>query len=213
MHITKFGHSCFLVEEGNARILFDPGFWSEDISHLTNLGALFISHEHQDHTDPTQIKNVLAANPLIKIFTNPGVGKVLTDNNIPWTKFVNGEKVMVQDVLVEAVGEQHAPLYPGFSAEKVHNTGFLIAEKLFYPGDSFAEPNRPVEILALPVCAPWLKMSEALDYAKKINPKICFPVHDGMLKHTGPFHKMPQILLGEAEITVIVPEIGKSFNI
>ena len=44
MLITKFGHSCFLVEEGSARLLVDPGNWSEDISGLKNIEALFISH-------------------------------------------------------------------------------------------------------------------------------------------------------------------------
>lgn len=211
MQITKFGHSCFLVVEGSARILFDPGMWSEDVSGITNLDALFLSHEHQDHTDPAQIKKVLASNPEIKIFTNPGVGKVLTEKNIPWIEFVNGQTQNIKGVTVEAIGEKHAEIYPGFPI--VDNTCFFINGRLFYPGDSFTLPNKPVEILALPVCAPWLKMSEALDFAKKVNPKTCFPVHDGMLKHTGPFHKLPQMVLGEAGINVIVPGIGVSFSV
>lgn len=213
MNITKLGHSCFLVEEADGRILIDPGVWSEDISNLKNIDALFLSHEHQDHTDPERIKILLANNPALKIFTNPGVGKILTGANISWIEFTNGQKQTVKELEIEAFGENHAEIYPGVPAGKVQNTGFLIANRLFYPGDSFVEPNRPIEILALPVCAPWLKMSEALDYAKRVNPKMCFPVHDGMLKHTGPFHKLPQIVLGEAGITVLIPEIGVIFSV
>lgn len=211
MHITKLGHSCLLIQEGEARILIDPGVWSEDVSGITNLDALFISHEHPDHTDSERVAVLLLNNPNLKIFTNPGVGQVLTAANIPWTTFVHGEVQNVNDLSIEAVGEKHAEIYPNFPI--VHNTGFLIDDRFFYPGDSFVIPDKPVEILALPVCAPWLKMADALDYAKKINPKICFPVHDGMLKHAGPFHKLPRMVLGEENIKVLIPEIGISFSV
>lgn len=53
MKITYYGHSCFLVEENNSRILFDPyedgsvpGFTlSKDIC----VDAVYCSHEHADH--------------------------------------------------------------------------------------------------------------------------------------------------------------------
>lgn len=209
MQITKFGHSCFLVEKGNSRILFDPGTWSEDVSNLKNIDALFLSHEHQDHTDPERIKILLANNSQLKIYTNSGVGKVLDETNIPWTEFTNGQKQTINGLEVEAIGEKHAEIYPSFPI--VDNTGFLIGGRLFYPGDSFTVPNKPVEILALPVCAPWLKSAEAIEYAKKINPKMYFPVHDAMLKFPGPFHKLPQMILGQAGIAALTPEVGKLF--
>ncbi len=212
MHITKFGHSCLFIEEDNVRILIDPGTWSEDVSKLDAIDALFLSHEHQDHTDPERIKILLANNAELKIFTNPGVGKILTDNTIAWNVFVHGQTQNINGVMVEAFGEKHASIYPSYPAESVHNTGFLIDGRLWYPGDSLTEPNRPVEILALPVCAPWLKMAEALDYAQAINPKVCFPVHDGMLKHTGPFHRLPKAVLEPLGIQFLIPEVGVSFD-
>ncbi|MBP9694894.1 MAG: MBL fold metallo-hydrolase [Candidatus Magasanikbacteria bacterium] len=30
MRITKFGHSCLLVEENDVRVLIDPGAFSND---------------------------------------------------------------------------------------------------------------------------------------------------------------------------------------
>lgn len=211
MLITKFGHSCFLVEEGSARFLVDPGNWSEDISELKNIDALFLSHEHQDHSDPEKIKTLVQNNSEMVIYTNPGVGKILTENNLTWTEFTNGQSILIKNVSIEAVGEQHAEIYPGLFKTPVLNTGFLFGNKLYYPGDSFTVPNKSVEILALPVCAPWSKTVEVIDFAKSVEPKVCFPVHDGMLKHSGPFYRIPQMFLESAGIQMLVPEIGQTF--
>lgn len=37
MRLTKFGHSCLLVEEGGARVLLDPGSFSEGFEELDGL--------------------------------------------------------------------------------------------------------------------------------------------------------------------------------
>ena len=58
-----------------------------------------------------------------------------------------------------------------------------------------AKPGKPVEVLALPVAGPWLKISETIEYAKQVNPKICFPVHDGMMSITGFLYKLLEIIL------------------
>lgn len=212
MQITKFGHSCFLVEEGSARFLVDPGTWSEDISDLTNIDALFISHEHQDHIDLEKIKTLVPNNPEMIIYTNAGVGKILTENNFKWTEFTGGQKIMISGFSVEAIGEYHAEIYPGLFNSLLLNTGFLFANKLYYPGDSFTLPNKPVEILALPVCAPWSKIAEVIDFAKAIKPTVCFPVHDAMLKNPGPFYRIPQLFIEPEGIKMLIPEIGQVFE-
>ena len=53
MKITYYGHSCFLVEENNSRILFDP-YEDESVPGLTlskdiSVDAVYCSHEHADH--------------------------------------------------------------------------------------------------------------------------------------------------------------------
>jgi hypothetical protein len=52
-----------------------------------------------------------------------------------------------------------------------------------------------------------MKISEAIDYAKLLKPKICFPVHDGMLKYTGPTRGVPERYLKLAGIEFVdIPE-------
>jgi L-ascorbate metabolism protein UlaG (beta-lactamase superfamily) len=62
------------------------------------------------------------------------------------------------------------------------NTGYMVAEKFYFPGDNFHNPGKPVDVLALPVAGPWMKMSEAIDFAKQIKARTAFGVHDGMIQ-------------------------------
>jgi hypothetical protein len=50
------------------------------------------------------------------------------------------------------------------------------------------------------VSGPWLKVSDAVDYAKKIAPKIAFAVHDGMLSDAAPFSGNIQKIFEGSEI-------------
>ena len=52
--------------------------------------------------------------------------------------------------------------------------------------------------MALPVAGPWMKLEEAIEYAKAVKPKVIFPVHDGMLRQgqeLGPTRRIPTMLL------------------
>ena len=75
-------------------------------------------------------------------------------------------------------------------------TGFFIDKRLFYPGDAFYNPGKPVGILALPVAGPWSRVRDFMKYVLEVKPKICFPVHDGMLDpNFGTCHRVPAAVL------------------
>lgn len=208
MEITKFGHSCLLVEEGDARILIDPGAYSEGHKELTSLDAVFITHEHPDHCDPESLKSLLNNNPGLVIYTNSGVGKKLEEAGIAYTLCEDGAIQNIKGLSVEAFGKQHAEIYS--TMPQVENTGYFVGGRLFTPGDSVeTTPSKPVEILALPVVAPWMRSAMAIDFAKTINPKACFPIHDGFLKFGGPFHALPEKILTPLGIQWMVLENGK----
>ena len=205
MKITKFGHSCLFVEQGEARILIDPGAWSEGHTNLTNLDAILITHEHQDHCDIASLQILKKQNPNAIILTNSDVGKKLSGVGIEFEVFEGGSTHEIHGLYVEAVGRDHAIIY---GKSPCQNTGYFVGGRLYHPGDSFHLPDRPIELLALPVCAPWLKTNEVIDFAIAIQPKTAFPIHDGMLKHVGAFHKRPQMMLEEREVQWQVLEPG-----
>lgn len=207
MVITKFGHSCILVEEGSARILIDPGDKSSGHTDIDDLDAVCITHEHGDHCDIPSLQAILARNPSAGIYTNAGVGKKLEDAGISFQILEDGQSAIVEGAIIEAYGKDHALIYE--TIPMIRNTGYFIAGRFFYPGDTvMTVPSKQIEILALPIVAPWLKLSEALDYARKINPKICFPVHDGIAK-PGTFEKHPKNILPQFGIDVVILENGK----
>lgn len=75
------------------------------------------------------------------------------------------------------------------------NTGFLIGGEFFHPGDALDVVPKNVRVLALPVAGPWLKISEPIDYALKMKPAVCFPIHDGGLKYSGLSQALPKEIL------------------
>lgn len=193
MKITKIGHCCLVIEENGLSIMTDPGGWSTTQSEIKNIDVILITHEHPDHLHIDSLKAVLANNPLATIYTNKAVGRILNEAGIHYQQIKHGDSITIKAIAIEGYGTKHAQIHP--SITPVENTGYMIANKLFYPGDAFTNPGKPVEILALPVAGPWLKISEVANYAKSIKPKICFPVHDAMIKLTDWLHGITKIIL------------------
>jgi len=207
MKITKFGHCCLLVKEKGLRILTDPGSYSTAQNDIKDIDVIPITHEHNDHFHIPSLKNCIRNNPKARIFTNKGVGKLLDAEGIKYELLEDGQDALVKNVKIEGVGHDHAPLY---KTSPCINTGYFISNRLFYPGDSLYNPRKKVEILALPVAGPWLKLPEAIDYALEINPKKCFPVHDGGLKQIGSTNRIPPTILEPKGIRFVIIEEGKT---
>ncbi|KKQ39112.1 MAG: Beta-lactamase domain protein [Candidatus Magasanikbacteria bacterium GW2011_GWA2_37_8] len=211
MKITKFGHCCLLIEENGVRILTDPGMYSSGQDNVKNIDIVLITHDHQDHLHIDSLKKVLENNPQVKIITNKSVGELLNQKNISYEAVEDGQSFSFKNVLIEAFGKEHAIIYS--TLPSMANTGYFINNKLFYPGDAFTNPGKPVDILALPVAGPWTKLSDAINYAKEINPKQCFPIHDGILKSPGASHTIPPPILESVGIKFIVLEIDKEVEV
>ena len=195
MKIKKLGH-CFLqIEHKGKRILTDPGAYSEGYEDVKNVDIILITHEHLDHIHIPALEIICKNNPDAKIITNKGVGAILEEKKINFHLLAGGDSENIKEIMFEAVGTKHQEIYKEIG--QVENTGYLIDEKLFYPGDAFTLINKPVDILALPVEAPWMKISEAIEYALAIKPKVCFPVHDGRLRQDriGLNHMIPSKVL------------------
>ena len=87
---------------------------------------------------------------------------------------------------ITVVGEKHAVIHPDLP--RIDNSGFVIQVgdvRLFHPGDALTPPGVEVDVLLLPVHAPWNKMSEVVDYAREVGATRSVAVHDGLLNDTG----------------------------
>ncbi len=174
MRITRFGHSCVLVEDGDARVLLDPGIFSAGFEDLRGLTGVLITHQHADHLDLGRLTPLLEANPDAVLHTDSGsdVG------DLPRTVVGHGD-VLELGVRVSVHGTDHAVIHPDLPG--VPNVGYLVGS-FFTPGDALTVPDADVEVLGLPTDAPWLKLSEAVGLLRDVRPHTAFPVHDGVLK-------------------------------
>lgn len=197
MRITKLGHCCLLIEEGGKRILTDPGSYTIDThGALTDIDYILYTHEHSDHYHQDSLQALRQRNPQAAVYANTSVSALLATVEIPHTCVNDGDRVDLGGIAVVGRGIEHAEMHA--SIPHSANTGYLIGDRLWYPGDAFTDPGVAVEVLALPVAGPWMKISEAIDYALTLKPKIAFPVHDGI--HFGSAHTLPAKLLPPAGI-------------
>ena len=192
------------------RILTDPGIYATVQNNTCNIDMVLVTHEHQDHLHVDSVKEILKNNPHAKVVTNKSVGVLLEKAGIAFSVVEDGESFVEKEVLIEGFGTHHALLHS--SIPPIQNTGYFIANRFFYPGDAFTNPGKHVEVLALPVAGPWLKLPEAIDYAVELNPKVCFPVHDGILKQVGSTNLIPLKVLEPRGIRFSVLEIGKEYD-
>jgi len=158
----------------------DPGSYTIDEQiKETDIDIILITHEHSDHLHIESLKKVLEANSNATVITNARVGKLLDEANIKYQILPEKTATEIFGVELEAHNCKHEEIFEELG--QVQNTGYFISKRLFYPGDAFYNPGKRVEILALPVAGPWSRVRDFMKYVLDVKPKICFPVHDGML--------------------------------
>jgi L-ascorbate metabolism protein UlaG (beta-lactamase superfamily) len=190
MRLTHLGHSCLLVESAQVRVLLDPGGFSAGFEHLVGLDAVVITHQHPDHVDIGRLPGVLAANPDAVLLVEPETADQLgsrTDLPVPVTRFSTGDELTLGGARLTAVGGVHAVIHP--EVPLVGNVGLLIRADgeptLFHPGDSYDTAPPGVDVLALPLNAPWAKVSETVQFTRAVAPGRFLPIHDGLLTPSG----------------------------
>lgn len=204
MKITKFGHCCLLIEDKGVRVLTDPGGYTTAQNEIKNIDVVLITHEHSDHFHIESVKEILKNNPEVLIVTNTSVNELLKKENILNAKIVeDGESFEYKGIILNGHGKEHVEIYKDIS--KVINTGYFIGERLYYPGDAYFNPGKPVEILLLPVQGPWCRVKDSIEFALELKPKIAIPVHDGQLNNFG-FRS-----IYNGAISVVLPQNNISF--
>lgn len=179
MQITRFGHAAILVEAADTRILIDPGAFSVDeVFELDGLDAIVVTHQHPDHLDQGRTPALLARNPDAVLLCDPETAAVVDFGD--WTENSDGLETTVKGLTLRGVGSQHAVILP--TIPRIGNVGVLVSADeqptLFHPGDSYEYAPEDVDVLALPLSAPWAKTSETVDFVQRVSPTTLFPIHD-----------------------------------
>lgn len=210
MHLTHYGHACVLVDTGSARLLFDPGTFSTGFETLDGLDAILVTHQHFDHVDADALRTLLRANPDAALVTDGQTAEQL--DGIDARTAAPGDVLALGGAEVTVVGSgDHAQIHPDIPL--VANNGYLVDGALLHPGDAYVPPG--VEELApllLPSGAPWLKVSEAVDYLRAVAPRTVVPIHEGTLANPALHYRFFDDL-GPAATTLLVPDREKAITV
>jgi len=193
MELTKYEHACFTIEKDGKLLIVDPGVYTNDLQTPENVVAVVVTHEHADHFDPAALDAIIAHNPKAIIIAEKTITEKLSE--LPTATVEPGDKYTVPPFMFEFFGGEHALIHS--SMPVIGNLGVMINDTVYYPGDSFTLPNKPVDVLALPISAPWLKLGDTMDYLIAIKPRLAFPTHDALLSPIGkslPDNMLPNLM-------------------
>ncbi|MBE7163156.1 MAG: MBL fold metallo-hydrolase [Williamsia herbipolensis] len=184
MEITKLEHACLVVRKDGAALVVDPGNYTRPVD-VTGAVGVVITHEHPDHVTPEQLRRVLDQNPGIPVMGPAGVAAALAESvpEVVVDVVTDGDVRTVGPFALTFHGTRHQLIHS--TVPVVDNTGVMVDGRFFYPGDAYTDPGVPVEVLATPVGAPWLKVAEMMDYVAALRPGTTFPTHERTLSDAG----------------------------
>ena len=101
-----------------------------------------------------------------------------------------GKVLKIGGARVTVGGGDHALIHP--EIPQAVNVTYLVevdGGSVFHPGDSFdvpaALPEGGLDVLLVPVSAPWLKTGEFIDFARSVPAGLVVPIHDVFLSEIG----------------------------
>jgi L-ascorbate metabolism protein UlaG (beta-lactamase superfamily)/catechol 2,3-dioxygenase-like lactoylglutathione lyase family enzyme len=172
MRLTRWSHSCVVLEAEGRTVVLDPGVWSEPRA-LDGADAVLVTHEHSDHVDVERLRATA-----LPVWAPRGSDL----GGVPFTPLDSGQTVEVAGFEVRTFGAGHAPIVP--SQEVCANLGYVVTadgESVYHPGDALAVPDVPVATLLVPMQASWLKTDEAIAFLRAVRATRAVGIHDGQV--------------------------------
>ena len=175
MQLTKFVHSCVLIEHEGKTVLFDPGIFSWnsgliDLSQFPQLDTIVVSHKHPDHCAEVFVRALVERFPDARWFAPSDAHEDLSAWGVRAMSSQSQEGIDIIEI-------DHAPVEP-FS----NQVGNLITHwngLVTQPGDTH-ELDITKDVLFLPIQAPWGTTIRALKLALELKPRFVLPIHDWM---------------------------------
>jgi L-ascorbate metabolism protein UlaG (beta-lactamase superfamily) len=181
MLIRKHEHAFLELVNNGQTLLIDPGMYSAQLPQLTNVVGIVFTHIHDDHSFIPHTKKLIEAFPAVKLYGPMDVVTKLA--GFDCQAVYHGDHLEISEFSLDFFGDLHQEIHR--SIPLVQNVGVLVNSKLYYPGDSYTPSEYPFEILACPSSAPWMKISDLIDFIELVKPRRTFATHNALLSEHG----------------------------
>lgn len=210
--IVWLGHSSFLIQLENKKILTDPCFSTPPlmrritkapfkIKDMGHIDYMLISHGHHDHLDTKTIKSAghFISNALVPL----KMGKLIrrTNRHIKIQEAAWYQKYETEDVEVFLMPAHHWHKRTPFDINSVLWGSFVIkggSKTIYFAGDSgynthfkeIAKIFGPIDIAIMPINPPYIiggshmTHQETILALKELDAKTVIPMHYGTFKLT-----------------------------
>lgn len=210
MKLTKFMHSCVLVEHDDKAVLFEPGIFSWNsglvqVASMPMLDRVVVSHKHPDHCAEPFVRELAKVFPDAQWFAPSDTHEELRSWGVQNVTNQSSEELQVIEL-------NHAPVEP--FAEPVQNLVTHWNEVVTHPGDTH-DLLETKDVLLLPVQAPWGTTIRAVNLALELKPKYILPIHDWMWRdewRETSYDRLAALFAG-SQTTFLRPVDGQPFEV
>lgn len=184
--ISWLGHDGFKIK--NAKTLYvDP----YEIKSGEKADILLISHNHEDHCSPEDVKKIVSEKTTI-ITTSESKRKLSKTKAKEILVAKPGQKILIDDVSVEMVpaynvNKFRSPGHP-FHPKENEMLGFIVTMsgvRIYHAGDTDLIPEMErfsVDVACLPVSGTYVMTAEeAVESSRHIKLKVAIPMHYGSI--------------------------------
>lgn len=174
MKLTKYPQSCLVLDNGDGRVLIDPGNLAMDAYTIDDFGAVdavLYTHRHADHLDERHVDALLERG--IELYGNADVSDLLGQGRAATVS--DGEVLDVAGFQVQARDLPHVEMVDGSAGPP--NTGYLIDGVLFHPGDGNQIDDLQVDTLAVPIAGPSISFRDAYRFTDDLGAERVVPIH------------------------------------
>lgn len=195
MQLTFHGHACVRVSLPDAAgtLVIDPGTLSDTATALTGATDVLITHDHPDHVDVNAVVAALHTGTTRQVWATAPAADALRAGGAPAQQINDVLPGQVHDIAgtqVTVGGGEHALIHP--EVPRAVNVTYLVTgagHSLYHPGDSYDRPahlpDAGLDVLLVPVSGPWMKIADAIDFARSVPAGTVVPIHDALLSDVG----------------------------
>ena len=175
MRIAKYAQSCFVLDQPDGgRVAIDVGDigqGSYDVDLFGSLDAVLFTHRHSDHLDRALVDTFISRD--VSLYGNRDVCELLA--GCPVIEVKSDESMVVADFEILPVDLPHCLMVDGTPGPP--NTGFLVNQRFFHPGDGVMTPRVRPAALGVPIAGPSISFRDAYLMVESLGPDVVLPMH------------------------------------